>query len=69
MRLTPKHVGMEICLTGPIISGPWDVLRGLANCSCSERPHKVVARGFYAGCSASQNWRVRKPQKKTVRKR
>lgn len=63
MRLTPKHVGMEISYGD---MHRWVVLRKLKTCKrCVNAPHLVVHGGHYAEFAADNTcWRVRKPQSK-----
>jgi hypothetical protein len=67
MRLTPKHVGMEISWGN---DRNWSVLKKIKTCVvCDTKPHGIVGTGLYAGFSLdSPHWRVRKPQKKSSAK-
>lgn len=66
MRLTPKHVGMEIKMSD-CTQLPWEVLKGLKVCTCGatkQMHYEVLTTGVYCGFSSATNWLVRKPQKK-----
>lgn len=66
MRLTLKHVGMEIQYQHSI-GMPWVLLKSLKPCDCGKgRPHfLVVTTGACTGFSSEGPWRVRRPGKKT----
>lgn len=68
MRLTPKHVGMEIQWHDSDCSNmnlPWQILLKIRICKSCDTPHDVVSGGFYDNFELrSKYWRVRKPQKK-----
>lgn len=65
MRLTPKHVGMEIQTT-LYPTAPWVKLARLTKCRCGiGRDHFWVVGGVYEGFSSEGPWRVKKAKKKT----